>query len=335
MEKAERRNLYFLALFLVAAFAAPFAVGMATGNVFYDWQWAADLANVLLNGLMQGGVYAMYGVGLTLIFGVMRILNVAHGELVMLGAYLTWTLFNAPAFLGWGFELDPLLSLAVTLPVAFALGWIVQKTLLNAVIGGPELTPLLITFGLGIIMINVVEWVYTTDYHTIPYHADALRLTASIYIGKNRLISFVMALSLSLAVYVFLKWSRLGKAVRATAQNAQVAQICGVDIQRIYVLTFGLAAALASAGGALVSIQFGFNPETGTQYTIVAFAIIMLGGRGNFLGAVLGAILLAVLENLVSFLVPNGSAMVEIAAYAMIVAVLLIRPHGLLGVKEE
>jgi branched-chain amino acid transport system permease protein len=135
-------------------------------------------------------------------------------------------------------------------------------------------------------------------------------------------------------VYLFLRFSRTGKAIRATAQNAQVAQVCGVNIERIYMITYGLAAALAAAGGALVSIQFGFNPETGVQYTIVSFAIIMLGGRGNYLGAVIGAVLLAVLQNLVSFMVPNGSAMVEIAAYVMIIAVLLIRPQGLLGVKD-
>ncbi len=334
MERAEIRRLYVLAVFLLAAFAAPFVIGMLTDNVFYDAQWAADLANVVLNGVMQGGVYAMYGVGLTLIFGVMRILNVAHGDLVMLGAYLTWTIFNAPGFLGWGIVIDPLVSLLVTLPVAFGLGWLIQKVLLNAVVGGPELTPLLITFGFGIALVNVVEWIYTTDYRTIPFHPGSFSLVGSLYIGKNRLISFVTALGLSLAVFLFLKLSRLGKAVRATAQNAQVAQVCGINIQRIYVLTFGLAAALAAAGGALVSIQFGFNPETGIQYTVVACAIIILGGRGNYLGAVIGAVLLAVLENLVAFMAPNGSAVVEIAAYVLIISVLLIRPQGILGVKE-
>lgn len=334
MERAEIRSFYWLGAFLLLAFATPFGVGYSAGNIYLDQQWAVDLVNVLLNGLMQGGVYAMYGVGLTLIFGVMRILNVAHGELVMLGAYATWTLFNLPEFLGLSFHLDPLLALLAVVPLAFALGSLIQKALLNPVVGAPELTPLLITFGVGIVTINAVILIYTTDYRTIPYFPGTVSLYGPFYVGANRLISFLVAIAISMGVFLFLKFSRLGKAVRATAQNAQVAQVCGVNIQRIYVFTYALAAALAAAGGTLVSIQFGFNPETGVQYTIVSFAIIMLGGRGNYLGAVIGAVLLALLQNLVSFMVPNGSAMVEIAAYAMIIATLLIRPQGLLGVKD-
>jgi len=334
MEKAEKRSVYLLAAFLVFVFALPFAVGIGTGGVFFDRQGLADLTVVLLNGIMQGGVYAMYAVGLTLIFGVMRIINVAHGEIVMLGAYLTWTFFNAPELLGFGFYVDPLLTLVISLPIAFGLGVLIQKLLLNAVVGGPELTPLLITFGLGISMINIVEWVFTTDYRTIPYQPDALQITESIAVGKNKVISFGTAAVISLSVFLFLKMHRLGKAIRATAQNAEVAMVCGINIYNIYLITFGLSAALAVAGGALVSIQFGFNPETGLQYTIVAFAIIILGGRGHFIGALIGAVMLAVLENLVSFMVPNGTAMVEIAAYGMMVFVLLIRPRGLMGAKE-
>ncbi len=334
MDRAEKRSIYRLAVFLVLVFAAPFVIGLLSGVVFFDRQWLADLTNVMINGLTQGGVYAMYGVGLTLIFGVMRIINVAHGEIVMLGAYLTWSVFNAPDFFGLGFHFDPLISLAVTLPVAFLIGMTIQKVLLNAVVGAPELTPLLITFGVGIAMINVVTWIFTTDFHTVPYYPDSLRITDTIYVGKNRLISFVTALAISLSVFAFLKFNRLGKAIRATAQNAQVAMVCGINVRRIYVITFGLAAALAAAGGALVSIQFGFNPETGVQYTVTAFAIILLGGRGNYVGAMIGAVMLALLENLVSFLVPNGAAVVEIAAYGMMIAVLLIRPHGLMGMKE-
>ena len=252
----------------------------------------------------------------------------------MLGAYLTWTLFKAPGLLGFGFYVDPLLTLVISLPIAFGLGVLIQKLLLNAVVGGPELTPLLITFGLGISMINIVEWVFTTDYRTIPYQPDALQITESIAVGKNKVISFGTAAVISLSVFLFLKMHRLGKAIRATAQNAEVAMVCGINIYNVYLITFGLSAALAVAGGALVSIQFGFNPETGLQYTIVAFAIIILGGRGHFIGALIGAVMLAVLENLVSFMVPNGTAMVEIAAYGMMVVVLLIRPRGLMGAKE-
>lgn len=335
MEKTERRALIMLAVFLVSAYTLPFVVGAITGNVFYDLQWLADLATVVLSGLMQGGVYAMFAVGLTLIFGVMRVINVAHGELVMLGAYLTWALFNTPEYLGIDFYIDPLIVMLITLPVAFALGYLIQKLLLNAVVGGPELTPLLITFGIGISLINIVEWIFTTDYRTIPYAPDSLQITESIVVGKNKVISFLMAFGISMSVFTFLKLTRLGKAIRATAQNADVAMVCGINIYGIYLITFGLGAALASAGGTLVSIQFGFNPETGIQYTVVAFAIIILGGRGHFIGALIGALMLGLMENLISFMVPNGTAMVELAAYGLMIFTLLIRPRGLLGPRED
>lgn len=335
MEKSDIRSIWLLAGFLVVAFSLPFVVGVWTGNVFFDQQWLADLTTVVISGFLQGGVYAMYAVGLTLIFGVMRIINVAHGEVVVLGAYMTWVLFNTPEYLGFGFTIDPLLAMLVTLPVAFLLGVLVQKLLLNAVVGGPELTPLLITFGLGISIVNLVEMVFTTDYHTIPYQPDAFQISENIAVAQNKLISFAMAFVISMGVYLFLKWNRLGKAIRATAQNADVAMVCGINIYRVYLMTFGLGAALAAAGGVLVSIQFGFNPETGIQYTIIAFAIIILGGRGHYIGALIGGVMLALLQNLVSFMVPNGTAMVEIAAYGTMIFVLLIRPRGLFGAKED
>jgi branched-chain amino acid transport system permease protein len=144
----------------------------------------------------------------------------------------------------------------------------------------------------------------------------------------------VFAAVVTALAFLFLKTTRLGKAIRATSQSREVAMVCGIDVRRVYLLTTGLAAALAVAGGALVSIQFGFNPETGVLYTIQAFAIIVLGGRGHYVGALIGGLMLAVLENLVSLMIPNGTAMVELAAYGLMIFVLLIRPGGLMNVKE-
>jgi branched-chain amino acid transport system permease protein len=327
MERSEVRSLYRLVAFLAGAYAVPFLIGAGAGTVRLDERWLSNLATVVIGGIMQGGVYAMFAVGLTLIFGVMRIINAAHGEMVMMGAYLTWVAFF---YLG----VDPLIALVLTLPIAFLFGAAVQKLLLNAVVGAPELTGLLITFGLGLTMIYTAELIFTTDFRTIPYAPGTVHLGATIAVGQNRVISFVMAVAISTTVYLFLKLSRLGKAIRATALNAEVAMVCGINVRRIYLITTGLAAALAVAGGALVSIQFGFNPETGVVYTLQAFAIIILGGRGHYLGALIGGLLLAVLENLVSLMVPNGTAMVELAAYGLMIFVLLIRPGGLMGVKD-
>ena len=327
MERSDVRSFYLLAAFLVCAYAVPFAIGIWAGNVRADATWLAYLTTVLLSGILQGGVYAMFAVGLTLIFGVMRIINAAHGEMVMMGAYLTWVSFF---YLG----LDPLLSMVLTLPIGFLFGAAVQKLMLNAVVNQPELTALLVTFGFGLVMIYTAELIFTTDFRTIPYAPNTVQIAGIIAVGQNKLISFAMAVVISTGVYLFLKWSRLGKAIRATALNAEVAMVCGIDVRRIYLITTGLAAALAVAGGALVSIQFGFNPETGVVYTLQAFAIIILGGRGDYVGALIGGLMLAVLENLVSLMVPNGTAVVELAAYGLMIFVLLIRPGGLMGVKE-
>ena len=327
IESSEGRSLYFLAAFLVAAYALPFVVGMWYGTVRWDAEWLGYLGTVVLSGFLQGGVYAMFAVGLTMIFGVMRIINAAHGEMVMMGAYLTWVAFF---FLG----VDPLLSLVFTLPIAFLFGMVLQKVLLNAVVGQPELTGLLVTFGLGLTMIYVVELIFTTDFRTIPYAPQSVRITDTIAVGQNKLISFAMALVISLGVYFFLRLTRIGKAIRATALNAEVAMVCGINVGRIYLITTGLAVSLAVAGGALVSIQFGFNPETGIVYTLQAFTIVILGGRGDYVGALIGGFMLAVLESLVSLMIPNGTAMVELAAYGLMIFVLLIRPSGLMGVKE-
>jgi branched-chain amino acid transport system permease protein len=327
MERQDVRSLYLLAAFLVCAYALPFVVGLWFGTVRVDERWLGYLATVVLSGILQGGVYAMFAVGLTMIFGVMRIINAAHGEMVMMGAYLTWVAFF---FLG----VDPLLSLVFTLPIAFLFGMVLQKVLLNAVVGQPELTGLLVTFGLGLTMIYVAELIFTTDFRTIPYAPRTVQLTSTIAVGQNKVISFAMAVAISAAVYLFLKLSRLGKAIRATALNAEVAMVCGIDVRRIYLITTGLGAAMAVAGGALVSIQFGFNPETGVVYTLQAFAIVVLGGRGHYVGALVGGLMLAVLENLVSLMIPNGTAMVELAAYGLMIFVLLIRPSGLMGMKE-
>jgi branched-chain amino acid transport system permease protein len=327
MERSDVRSLYRLAALLAGAYALPFAIGLWYGAVHANARWFAYLATVVLSSILQGGVYAMFALGLTLIFGVMRIINAAHGELVMMGAYLTWICF-------FHLGLDPLLSLVLTLPVAFLFGVALQKVVLNAVVGQPELTGLLVTFGLGLIVIYVTEWLFTTDFRTIPYAPGSVQLTATITVGQNKLVSFAIAVVISVAVYLFLKLNRLGKAIRATALNAEVALVCGIPVRRVYLITTGLSAALAVAGGALVSIQFGFNPETGVVYTLQAFTIIILGGRGHYVGALIGGVMLAVLEGLVSLLIPNGTAMVELAAYALMILVLLIRPGGLMGVKD-
>ena len=206
MERSDVRSLYLLAAFLVCAYALPFLIGIWFGTVRADERWFAYLATVVFAGILQGGVYAMFAVGLTLIFGVMRIINAAHGEMVMMGAYLTWVSFF---YLG----VDPLLSLVFTLPITFLLGMALQRILFDAAVGQPELTGLLITFGLGLVMIYTAELIFTTDFRTIPYAPGTIRLTSTITVGQNRVISFAMAAVITAGVVLLVLGRQPVKAV--------------------------------------------------------------------------------------------------------------------------
>ncbi|MFQ5894753.1 MAG: branched-chain amino acid ABC transporter permease, partial [Nitrospinota bacterium] len=260
-------------------------------------------------------------------------------ELLMMGAYLAFVFFMlllpadvhrlftvnlGMALLGIG------IFLMIGLPLMYLFGMGVQRLVLNPVVGGPELTPLLITFGLSLILVNSSISIFTSDFRSIPYMTGAM-MVGNVALGYPSVISFIVAATLTGGVFAFLKFNRLGKAVRATAQNADVAMVCGINVERIYLYTFGFGAALAGAGGVLTSIQLSFYPEVGALYTLRSFAISSLGGRATSLGARRGGILLGVIEGFISFFVPNGSQLQELAAYTLLVTVLLVRPQGLLG----
>jgi branched-chain amino acid transport system permease protein len=336
----------------VYAIYLAIAVGGVCLPLFLHWAsfvgWLAQtrrfitfdsVMQVLASGILQGGLYAVIAMGLTMIFGVMRIINVAHGEFIMVGAYMAFVFFMlllpeeihhlltvnlGMALLGVG------VFLLICLPLMFLFGMGVQRLLLNPVVGGPELTPLLITFGLSLVLINTFISIFTSDFRAIPYMSGAL-LVGNLALGYPQVISFLVSAAVTGGVFGFLKFSRLGKAVRATAQNADVAMVCGVNVQRIYLYTFGFGTALAATGGVLTSIQLSFSPEIGAIYILRSFAIIILGGRGNYVGALVGGILLGVIEGFIAFLVPQGSQLQELAAYTLLVFMLLVRPQGLLG----
>ncbi|MBI2176746.1 MAG: branched-chain amino acid ABC transporter permease [Candidatus Tectomicrobia bacterium] len=343
---AERTPGWVYAVYLALALAGAGLPLALAWEGFVGWLAQArsmtSLAvtlQVLASGILQGGLYAVIAMGLTMIFGVMRIINVAHGEFLMVGAYMAFVFFMmllpeelhslftsnlGMAILGVG------VFLLICLPLMFLFGMGVQRLLLNPVVGGPELTPLLITFGLSLILINTFISVFSSDFRAIPYMSGAL-VVGNLALGYPQVISVAVSAAVTGGVFGFLKFSRLGKAVRATAQNADVAMVCGVNVERIYLYTFGFGTALAATGGVLISIQLAFSPEIGGIYILRSFAIIILGGRGNYLGALAGGILLGVIEGFISFFVSQGSQLQELAAYTLLVFMLLVRPQGLLG----
>lgn len=284
----------------------------------------AMLGQVVISGLLAGALYAMVALGLALIFGVMRVINIAHGPLLMLGAYATFFLYR-------GFGLNPYLSLPVSMLLLFGVGAFLQQTLVFRVVDAPELSSLLLTFGISVAMVNLAQLAFTSDLRAVEY------LTGSYVLGpvafsKSRLIAFLFAVGITLLVFLFLRRARLGKAIRATSQSREVAMVCGVDVHRIHLITFGLAAALAAAGGTLIAVIVAIQPDMGQIWTFKSFLVIVLGGAGNYPGVLVGGMLLGLVEQLASLFLT--SQLSEAVAYLLLVLVLLFRPTGLLGGRQ-
>ena len=279
------------------------------------------LGQVVVSGLLAGALYALVALGLGVIFGVMRVINVAHGTLLMLGAYVTF----------WWFQLlgvNPYLSLFVSMALMFLVGMALQRILIRRVVGAPELSSLLLTFGISIALVNLAQLAFTSDLRSVEY------LTGSFVLGpfnfsKSRTIACLFAVGIAALAAWFLQRTKLGKAIRATAQNSEVALVCGIDVPRVHLYAFGLASALASAGGTLVAVMVAIQPEMGGVYTFKSFLVIVLGGAGNFKGALLGGVLLGLVEQLASLFWTTQVS--EAVAYVLLVVVLLLRPTGLLG----
>jgi branched-chain amino acid transport system permease protein len=278
------------------------------------------IGQVVISGLLAGALYAMVALGLGLIFGVMRVLNVAHGPMLMLGAYTTFWLFH------W-VGLSPYLSLLVSMPVLFVVGVVLQRLLVSRVVDAPELSSLLLTFGVSIAVVNLAHLMFSSDLRSVEY------LTGSFILGpfafsKSRVIACLFALLITAGAFWFLQKTRLGKALRAVSQSREVAQVCGIDVQRIHMLAFGIACALAAGGGSLVAVMVAIQPEMGQVYTFKSFLVIVLGGAGNYPGALLGGLLLGLVEQLSSLFLTTQVN--EAVAYILLVLVLLLRPTGLL-----
>jgi branched-chain amino acid transport system permease protein len=275
----------------------------------------------IVSGLLAGGVYAMIALGMALIFGVMRVINVAHGTLLMLGGYTTYWLFSL-------YGLNPFFSLLISFPLLFIVGLLLQRFFVSRVVGAPELSSLILTFGLSIFITNVAVLSWTSDYRSVEFLTGSF-LLGPIAISKPRLVTFTFALLITVAAFVFLNKTKTGKAIRATSQHRELAQVCGINVQRIDLITFGLASGLAGAGGSLISVMYSIFPEMGRGYVFKSFLVIVLGGAGNYPGAFLGGLLLGVVEGLTSLLLT--AQLSEVIAYVLLVLVLLIRPTGLLG----
>jgi branched-chain amino acid transport system permease protein len=280
----------------------------------------AMIGQVIISGLLAGALYAMVALGLGLIFGVMRVLNVAHGPILMLGAYTTFWLFQQ-------FGLNPYLSLLVSMPLLFVVGMVLHRALVSRVVDAPELSSLLLTFGVSIVLVNLAQLGFTSDLRSVEYLTGSFALGPFAF-SKSRVIACAFAIGITVGAFLFLQKTRLGKAIRAVSQSREVAQVCGINVQRIHMISFGVASALAAAGGSLIAVMVAIQPDMGGIYTFKSFLVIVLGGAGNYPGALLGGLLLGLVEQLSSLFLTTQIN--EAVAYVLLVLVLLVRPTGLL-----
>jgi branched-chain amino acid transport system permease protein len=277
----------------------------------------------LLSGILVGGVYALVGVGLTIIFGVMRIINFAHGELVMLGMYLAYFLFT----LG---HVDPFVSIVLVFPLMFLFGAVLQKTVINRVLNALPQNQILLTIGIGLILSNTMMLLFTSDYRIIStsYSSGSFRL-GSVSVSTPLLLSFVITAAVTAALYWFLMKTDTGQAIRATAQDRDAAQLMGINVRRMSVLATGIGAGLAAVAGALISPTYYIFPQVGGAFTLKAFVIVVLGGMGSIVGATLGGVVVGATESISASCVSSGWK--ELFVFVLFLLVLLFRPAGLLG----
>ncbi|WP_337845314.1 branched-chain amino acid ABC transporter permease [Thermus sp.] len=277
------------------------------------------LLQTLLNGLLAGGIYALVATGLALSLGVVGIVNFAHGEFLMLGAFLSYFLFVLRG-------VDPLLALGPAFLAAFLVGAWAYHGLIRPVLKAPELNQMLLTFGLSVLLQNLALLLFGADTRVVapPYQAATLTL-GPFFLGAVPLGAFLLSLALLFLLHLFLTQSRLGLAVRAVAQNRVAPGLLGIETDRIYLLAFGLAAGLAGVAGVMLSVLLYASPTVGFLYTLKSFAIVALAGLGNLRGVVPAALLLAVAEALVSTYVPGGGGLVEAVFFLVLFLALVLR----------
>ncbi len=284
-----------------------------------------QFTQAVINGIMLGGFYALMVLGFSIIWGVMGVINLAHGEFIMAGAYTAW-------FLNRTYGMEPLASLIIVLILFFIVGYILQHILINRVIDRPHLISLLVTFGLAIIMSNTFKLAFTATPRSVDTYFSGFWRLGDVTVPITKTIITFMALLIMAVLYLFLQYTRLGKSIRAAAQNREAARIVGIEIKKVYAVTFAISIAITAVAGALISPIQPIFPFMGGPLTLKAFAITAMAGLGSIPGALFGGIVLGLIETFVATYVPGvGTNLGIISSYVILVAVLVLRPQGLFG----
>jgi branched-chain amino acid transport system permease protein len=281
------------------------------------------LPQLVVSGLLIGGIYALISVGLTLIFGVMRMVNFAHGEFIMIAMYMSFWLFHL-------YGVDPYVSLLVTVPALFVIGVLVYQLIMRWIIAAPHVVQIFATLGLSVTLQNLVLVIWKGDFRFVrPAYGDQVILLGPTRLNVPLVVAFVVALLFIGVLYAFLRLTYPGKAVRATAQDRDAALLMGIDIGRIYLLTFAIGMACVGVAGALLAPLYPIYPTMGVPLAIIAYVVVVLGGLGSIGGALLGGLIVGLVETFSGFYV--GTAWKEVSYFIMFILVLLLRPAGLFG----
>ena len=281
---------------------------------------------VLVNGILLGGLYGIMAIGMSLIWGVMNIVNIAHGALIMLGAYITFWTFSL-----WGW--DPFLALPVTIALLFLYGYAIQRFILNLIVRAQLFMTLLITFGIEVAMVNLARIAWSSDLRqTTPAYAAANFAVGGLTIPYVRLWVFATTIVLSVAFLLLMDRTRLGRAIRATAEELRAARLTGIPVGHIYAVTYGLGAALAGAAGGLWGVLFPVTPIMGGHLTLKSFVVAVLGGLGTMMGAIVGGLVLGLAESFSSTYI--GPTYPNAISFGLLVLILIFRPTGVLGRGE-
>ncbi len=285
----------------------------------------------LIQGFLLGGLYALLGIGMTIIMGVMKIINLAHGELMMVAMYIAFVLFSA-------FHMDPYLSVVVAAPVLFLLGVGIQKYLINPVLKVDSILPenqVILTVGIGMVLANIATIIFKSDYLQTPvgYSTKAWYLTdlwknapVDLSLSLPWTVSFVIAVLITGGLWFFLTKTDMGKSIRATAQDPDAATLMGVNVQRMRAITFGLGSALVGAAGCLFIPIYYIYPDIGGQFTLIAFVITILGGLGSTVGAIIGGLILGIFESMTATYIGMGWA--PVGRFMIFVGALIFLPGG-------
>ncbi|MGW8180832.1 MAG: branched-chain amino acid ABC transporter permease [bacterium] len=292
----------------------------------------------LVSGLLLGGLYALIGLGMTLIMGVMKIINLAHGELMMVAMYIAYWMFVL-------FHVDPYLSVFLATPILFFLGIGIQKFLINPVLKVESILPenqVILTVGIGMVLANLATLLFKSDYRSTPvsYATDAFYLSdywrsspIELSLSVPWTVSFVIAVIITIALWFFLGKTDMGRSIRATAQDLEAALLMGVNVKRMRVVTFGIGSGLVGAAGCLFVPIYYLFPSLGGQFTLIAFVITILGGLGSTVGAIIGGLILGVFESMTATYVGMGWA--PVGRFVIFVACLIFLPGGVASLLRK